>query len=76
MIKLLTKILGMDPFEFIEMDQEEQENWIEKMNGKRIEYSREPPIPEVGARGNPYLALRKFSTQDEMEEESRKLFGV
>lgn len=73
--KNLERSLGMSLAAFSAMTAEEEKQWANNKNGKKVVFSKHRRHGMIG-RGNPLLARRKVRTMEELSRKSRDLFGI
>lgn len=73
--KNLEQSLGISLDEFSAMTAEEEKQWINNKNGKKVVFSKRRRHGIIG-RGNPLLARRKVRTIDDISKKSQDLFGI
>ena len=73
--KNLEHSLGMSLAAFSSMTAEEEKEWANKKNGKKVVFSKRKRHGIIG-RGNPLLARRKIRTIEDLSKKSQDLFGI
>lgn len=71
----IERVIGIPIEELLTMDRKEERSWIEKRNKSKLSFSKRQRYGIIG-RGNPLLARKKIRTAQDLEEKSKKFFGV
>ena len=71
----IERVVGIPIDKLINMDTSEERSWIEKRKNTRLSYSKRRRYGIVG-RGNPLIARRKIRTAKDLDQKSKKFFGV
>ena len=72
--KNLERVIGLSYDEVRQLTLQQEIEIAEDRSGKKMMFSREKKRGTHG-RGNPLLARRRFKTNEDLNQESRKLFG-
>ena len=68
-------VTGLNIEQIMSMSCAEQTAWIEKRANKKIKFSKASKSIIAG-RGNPLLAKHRYKTLDDLNKQSKKLFGI
>lgn len=71
----IERVVGIPIDKLINMDTSEERSWIEKRKNTRLSYSKRRRYGIVGW-GNPLIARRKIRTAKDLDQKSKKFFGV
>lgn len=71
----IERVVGIPIDKLNNMDTAEERSWIEKRKNIKLSFSKRRRYGIVG-RGNPLVSRRKIRTAKDLDQKSKKFFGV